>query len=111
MIETSIEELFNSINNSKEYKEYKEIVDIIDKDKEIKNLIKEIKTLQKKATHLEYNKDNKYKEIDELIKEKINILNENSKYKEYLTKLKTFNNTLLASSTLLEDYIDNKVSI
>ena len=39
MIETSIEELFNSINNSKEYKEYKEIVDIIDKDKEIKNLI------------------------------------------------------------------------
>ena len=94
MIETSIEELFNSINNSKEYKEYKEIV-----------------TLQKKATHLEYNKDNKYKEIDELIKEKINILNENSKYKEYLTKLKTFNNTLLASSTLLEDYIDSKVSI
>ena len=111
MIETSIEELFNSINNSKEYKEYKAIVDIIDKDKEIKNLIEEIKTLQKKATHLEYNKDNKYKEIDELIKEKINILNENSKYKEYLTKLKTFNNTLLASSTLLEDYIDNKVSI
>lgn len=111
MIETSIEELFNSINNSKEYKEYKAIVDIIDKDKEIKNLIEEIKTLQKKATHLEYNKDNKYKEIDELIKEKINILNENSKYKEYLTKLKTFNNTLLASSTLLEDYIDSKVSI
>ena len=111
MIETSIEELFNSINNSKEYKEYKAIVDIIDKDKEIKNIIEEIKTLQKKAAHLEYNKDNKYKEIDELIKEKINILNENSKYKEYLTKLKTFNNTLLASSTLLEDYIDNKVSI
>ena len=73
MIETSIEEFFNSINNSKESKEYKEIA--------------------------------------ELIKEKINILNENSKYKEYLTKLKTFNNTLLASSTLLEDYIDNKVSI
>ena len=51
--------------------------------------------------------------VDEvkLLIEKINILNENSKYKEYLTKLKTFNNTLLASSTLLEDYIDNKVSI
>ena len=33
MIESSIEELFNSINNSNEYKEYKQIIDIIDKDK------------------------------------------------------------------------------
>ena len=30
---------------------------------------------------------------------------------KYLSKLKKFNNTLLASSSLLEDYIDSKVSI
>ena len=31
-MESSIEELFNAINNSNEYKEYKQIVDIIEKD-------------------------------------------------------------------------------
>ena len=41
-MESSIEELFNAINNSNEYKEYKQIVDIIEEDSEIKNLIEEI---------------------------------------------------------------------
>ena len=100
-MESSIEELFNAINNSDEYKEYKQIVDIIE----------EIKKLQKEATYLEYHEDNKYKEIDNIIEEKTKELNNNSKYQEYLSKLKKFNNTLLASSSLLEDYIDSKVSI
>ena len=108
-MESSIEELFNAINNSDEYKEYKQIVDIIEEDNDIKNLIEEIKKLQKEATYLEYHEDNK--EIDSIIKEKTKELNNNSKYQEYLSKLKKFNNTLLASSSLLEDYIDSKVSI
>lgn len=111
MIESSIEELFNSINNSNEYKEYKTIVDIIDKDSYIKDLINEIKSLQKEATYLEYNNDDKYKKIDLVIKEKTELLNNNSKYKEYLSKLKCFNDSLLASSSLLEDYIDNTIGI
>ena len=53
----------------------------------------------------------KLKKIDSIIKEKTKELNNNSKYQEYLSKLKKFNNTLLASSSLLEDYIDSKVSI
>ena len=112
-MESSIEELFNAINNSNEYKEYKQIVDIIEEDSEIKNLIEEIKKLQKEATYLEYHEDNKYKEIDNIIEEKTKelILNNNKDYQEYLSKLKVFNNTLLASSSLLEDYIDSKVSI
>ena len=81
MIESSIEDLFNSINNSNEYKEYKEIVDIIDSNKEIKDLIEEIKKLQKEETYLEYNNDDRYKEIDNIVKEKMNTLNNNSKYK------------------------------
>ena len=109
-MESSIEELFNAINNSNEYKEYKQIVDIIEEDSEIKNLIEEIKKLQKEATYLEYHEDNN-KEIDNIIEEKTKELNNNSKYQEYLSKLKVFNNTLLASSSLLEDYIDSKVSI
>ena len=111
MIESSIEELFNSINNSNEYKEYKLIVNTLESNKEVIDLIEEIKKLQKEATYLEYHEDNKYKEIDNIIEEKTKELNNNSKYQEYLSKLKDFNNTLLASSSLIEDYVTDKVSI
>ena len=111
MIEGSIEELFNSINNSSEYKEYLSITEELNKNKEVMNLISEIKTLEKEATKLEYNGDIKYKEIDSVIEAKTIILNNNPSYKEYLSKLKKFNNTLLASSSMLEDYISGKVSI
>lgn len=111
MIDCSIEELFDSINNSKEYKEYKEITSILNDNVEVKSMIDEIKNLQKEATYLEYNEDDSYKEIDKVIEEKSKILNENIHYKEYLSKLKKFNTMLMASSSLLEDYIDEKVSI
>ena len=110
-MESSIEELFNAINNSDEYKEYKQIVDIIEEDNDIKNLIEEIKKLQKEAVNLEYKNDDRYLELDKKIKEKEKILNNNKDYQEYLSKLKDFNNTLLASSSLIEDYVTDKVSI
>lgn len=111
MIDSSIEELFDSINNSKEYKEYMEISSILNDNIDVKKLIDEIKSLQKEATKLEYSNDDKYKEIDKLIEEKVNILNNNNSYQEYLSKLKEFNRMLLTSSSLIEDYIDEKVSI
>ncbi len=111
MIDSSIEELFESINNSKEYMEYKKISSILNDNVEVKELIDEIKSLQKEATRLEYNNDDKYKEIDKIIEEKMNVLNDNECYREYLTKLKKFNSMLLASSSLIEDYIDEKISI
>lgn len=111
MIESSIEELFDSINNSKEYQEYKEITSILNNNIEVKSLIEEIKELQKEATYLEYNEDDKYKELDKIIEEKTKALNENAHYQEYLVKLKKFNNILLASSSLLDEYIEEKVSI
>lgn len=111
MIENSIEQLFNSINQSSEYKEYKEIVGILNGSEEVKKMIQEIKTLQKEATNLEYYNDEKYKEVDKEINEKITILNNHPTYQEYLKKLKKFNNILSASAFLLEEYIDDKVSI
>ncbi len=111
MIESSIEELFNSINNSNEYKEYKLIVNTLESNKEVIDLIEEIKKLQKEAVNLEYKNDDRYLELDKLIKEKENILNNNKDYQEYLSKLKDFNNTLLASSSLIEDYVTDKVSV
>ena len=101
MIESSIENLFTEINNSNEYKEYINILNILKENKEVNNLIEEIKTLEKKATKLEYEKNKKYIEIDKQIEEKTKVLNSNKEYQEYLSKLKAFNNTLLASSSLL----------
>ncbi len=111
MIESSIENLFTEINNSNEYKEYINILNILKENKEVNNLIEEIKTLEKKATKLEYEKNKKYIEIDKQIEEKTKVLNSNKEYQEYLSKLKAFNNTLLASSSLLDEYIEEKVSI
>lgn len=111
MIESSIENLFTEINNSNEYKEYINILNILKENKEVNNLIEEIKALEKKATKLEYEKNKKYIEIDKQIEEKTKVLNSNKEYQEYLSKLKAFNNTLLASSSLLDEYIEEKVSI
>ena len=111
MIDSSIEQLFDSINNSKEYKEYNEIMSIIKDNSEVNSLIEEIKVLQKEATYLEYNNDDRYKELDKEIKIKSEILNNNKEYKEYLSKLKKFNSVLVASSSILQDYVDSKVTI
>ena len=109
MINSSIEELFNSIENSSLYKRYKQMSDILSKDKDIKKLIDEIKILEKKATYLENIGDMKYKEVDEEIKIKANILNNNHIYQEYLNCMNDFNDELSMSSKMIEQYIEEKV--
>ena len=111
MIKSSIESLFESINNSKEYKDYKEISSILNGNIEVKELIEEIKILQKKATKLEHSNDDSYKDVDKEIAKKTEILNNNKDYQRYLSKLKEFNNVLLTSSSLIEDYIDEKITV
>ena len=109
MINSSISELFNTIENSKLYKDYKKMADILNRDSEIKEIIDEIKKLEKKATYLESIGDNKYLEIDEIIKEKANILNNKQVYIEYLEKMEEFNNELAISSNMINKYISEKV--
>ncbi len=111
MIENKIEELFNSINRSNEYREYQEMVAILDKNEEIKQLIAEIKSLQKKATNLEYQQNEDYNQVDKIIEEKLKILKSKKDYQEYQDKLVAFNRVLTVSSLLLEDYINDKVGI
>ena len=105
----SLEELFNTIENSKLYQEYKKMENILSKDKEIKAIIDEIKELEKEATYLEYIGDEKYKEIDEEIKNKAAILNNKQVYIEYLNKMEEFNDELATSSKMIEKYIEEKV--
>lgn len=109
MINNSLEELFNSIENSKLYKDYKKMEDILSKDSEIKDLLDEIKELEKEATILEYEGNPKYLEVDELIKEKADILNNKQVYIEYLNKMDEFNNELSMSSKMIESYVSEKV--
>ena len=109
MINSSIEELFNSIENSSLYKRYKQMSDILSKDTEIKKLIDEIKVLEKKATYLENIGDDRYKEVDEEIKIKADILNNNYVYQEYLNSMNDFNDELSISSKMIEQYIEEKV--
>ena len=111
MIENKIEELFNSINRSNEYREYQEMAAILDKNEEIKQLIAEIKSLQKKATNLEYQQNEDYNQVDKIIEEKLKILKSKKDYQEYQDKLVAFNRVLTVSSLLLEDYINDKVGI
>ena len=91
------------------YQEYKKMENILSKDKEIKAIIDEIKELEKEATYLEYIGDEKYKEIDEEIKKKADILNNKQVYIEYLNKMEEFNDELATSSKMIEKYIEEKV--
>ena len=109
MINSSIEELFNSIENSALYKRYKKMSDILSKDLEIKNMLDEIKELEKEATYLENIGDDRYKEVDEEIKKKADILNNNCVYQEYLNCMDEFNDELSMSSKMIENYVSEKV--
>lgn len=109
MINSSIEELFNSIENSSLYKKYKQMSDILSKDSNIRMILDEIKDLEKEATYLESIGDIKYKDVDEEIKRKADILNNNIVYQEYLNSMNEFNDELSISTKMIEKYVEEKV--
>ena len=109
MVNSSIEELFNSIENSSLYKRYKKMSEILSKDSDIKKILDEIKSLEQEATYLESIGDDKYKEIDEEIKRKADILNNNYVYQEYLNSMDEFNDEISMSSKMIEKYVEEKV--
>jgi len=109
MIDKKIEELFDSIRNSDIYKKYLIMIKNMKEDKDIMNLLEEIKTLQKEATNLEYHKDIKYMEIDKIIKEKIKELYSNYKYQEYLNTFNELNEILKNITFQIEKFIIEKI--
>ena len=90
-IMNNINKLFNDIKSSSLYNEYNKIGDILKKDSSISKLMKEINELQLEALSLEYDNNPKYIEINKLIEEKVNTLNNNKVYQEYLRKINKFN--------------------
>lgn len=109
MIDKTLDELFETIETSKEYQSYLEIGRVIEKNKEVNELIKEIKDLQKKSVRLEEAGNDEYKNVDKLIDEKVKCLNSIPIYQEYLRRMEEFNSCLTESSNTIEKYINDKV--
>lgn len=109
MIDKTLDELFETIETSKEYQSYLEIGRVIENNKEVNELIKEIKDLQKKSVRLEEAGNDEYKNVDKLIDEKVKCLNSIPIYQEYLRRMEEFNSCLTESSNTIEKYINDKV--
>lgn len=109
MIENKINDLFETIKNSKEYKSYQEIGNILENNEEINNLVTEIKKLQQESVKLEEENNPKYKEIDKIIEEKVTTLNNIPIYQEYLRRMDEFNDIIASSKNNIEQYINDKI--
>ena len=109
MIQNKIDELFDTIKNSKEYKAYQEVGKVLDNNNEVNNLVNEIKKLQQESVRLEEENNIKYKEIDKEIEEKVKKLNNIPIYQEYLKRMDEFNNVIASSKDNIEKYINDKI--
>jgi len=109
MVNNSINELFETIKNSDEYKAYQNIGEVLNNNKEVNNLVNEIKKLQQKSVRLEEENNPEYKEIDKLIEEKVNTLNAIPVYQEYLRRMNDFNDIIASSRNNIEEYINSKI--
>ena len=109
MIETKIDELFDTIKNSKEYLAYQNIGEVLKDNDEVNNLVDEIKKLQQKSVRLEEAGNDEYKEVDKVIEEKVALLNSKPIYQEYLRRMNEFNDILAMSSNQIEQFVNSKI--
>ncbi len=109
MIENKIDELFQAIQDSKEYQSYLNIGNVLKEDEEINTLVSEIKKLQQQSVRLEEQGNEEYKEIDKEIDNKVELLNSKPVYQEYLRRMNEFNDILAMSSSQIEQYINSKI--
>ena len=109
MIQNKIDELFDTIKNSKEYKAYQNIGEVLKNNEEVNFLVEEIKELQQESVKLEEENNPKYKEIDKVIEEKVNTLNNIPVYQEYLRRMDEFNDIIASSKNNIEKYINEKI--
>ena len=109
MIDKKIGELFESIESSPEYIAYLNIGRVLESDTEVKKIVNEIKMLQQKSVRLEEEGNLEYKDVDEIIEEKVKILNSKPIYQEYLRRMNELNDILAESSSAIESYINDKI--
>ena len=101
-----IEELKQDIINSKEYKEYKKYNDILENNKEIKSIIKDIVSKQKKLVSKLNNDKTIEKELDELYTK----LNNYDDYKNYIEASQNLNILISEVQNTFEKYFNSLIS-
>ena len=101
-IMNNVEELKKLIEESEEYKEYDRLTKILDTDKEINEIIDEIKKLQKEAVNKEVKKEDT-KNIEEKLDNLFEELNNKEKYIEYIEASKKLNKLI----TEIQDRFSN----
>lgn len=106
IILNKIEEIVNIIKNSDEYKKYIEVSNKMKNNKEIMNLINEVKFLQKNLVK-EQSFGNDISLIDEEINKKIKRLEEYPIYLEYTYLQEDLDNSISLVKTSIEKYINN----
>jgi len=106
IILNKIEEIVDIIKNSDEYKKYIEISLKMKNNKEIMNLIDEVKSLQKKAVK-EESFGNNISSIEEEINKKIKQLEGYPIYLEYTYLQEDLDKSISLVKTTIENYINN----
>lgn len=106
IILSKIDEIINIIKDSGEYKKYIEVSRKMIDNKDIMNLIDEVKLLQKKLVK-EQILGNDITSIDEEINKRINELEEYPIYLEYTYLQEDLDNSISLVKTNIENYINN----
>lgn len=96
-----VDEIINYIKESESYKNYLKCKELMNKDKELLELINNIKIYQKKSIK-EFKEENKI-----VLKEYMDKLNENPLYLEYLVYQEELNNMLTIFENKINKYFFN----
>ena len=97
-----VDEIIKDIESSNEYQKYLLLKDKISNDKELIRLINEVKILQKDVVHHLNKKD--------LLKEKLEELDNNPLYREYNNTISEINNTFAIIESSINNYFQNKLN-
>lgn len=101
-----VDEIIDIIKNSDEYQKYIEVSNKMKNNKDIMNLIDEVKSLQKKLVKEEsLGKDITL--IDKEINNKLKLLEEYPIYLDYIYLQEDLNNSISLVKTSIEKYINN----
>jgi Protein of unknown function (DUF964). len=104
-----VESLVECIKESADYVKYLEISERLKKNKEIMNIIDEVKDLQKKIVKEEHN-GNDFESLEKEIEKKLNMLNSYPIYVEFTYVQEDLNNTFQNIKDILEKYISSKTN-
>lgn len=97
-----VDEIVDTIKRSETYQKYLHLQELMENNLELKDLINDIKILQKRSV--------KGENVEFLLEEKKKVLNDNPIYREYNNTIVEINNTLTIIENTLNNYFDKKIN-